>query len=127
MNRNKKIWLGVLAFSPIITGLASVVYMFTVFMPSLPFHEQIAEGDGFPIQFFSRMAPFFIIILLSIVLQVSLIIYFCIHAFNNKAVKQEERVIWLVVFILASSIAMPVYWILRIWPDPKPETNFVKM
>ena len=127
MNRNKKIWLGVLAFSPIIVGLASVVYMFTVFMPSLPLHRQFAEGDDFPIQFFSRMAPFFMIILLSIVLQVSLIIYFCIHAFNNKAVKQEERVIWLVVFILASSIAMPVYWILRIWPEPKPETNFVKM
>lgn len=127
MNRNKKIWLGILAFLPIIIGLASVVYMFTVFMLSLPFHQQFAEGDDFPIQFFSRMAPFFIIILLSIVLQVSLIIYFCIHAFNNKAVKQEERIIWLVVFILASSIAMPVYWILRIWPDPKPETNFVKM
>ncbi|WP_407528103.1 hypothetical protein PDL71_08600 [Lacibacter sp. MH-610] len=127
MNRNKKIWLGVLAFSPIIIGLGSVVYMFTVFMPSLPLHQQFAEGDDFPIQFFSRMAPFFIIMLLSIVLQVSLIIYFCIHAFNNKAVKQEERVIWLVVFILASSIAMPVYWILRIWPEPKPETNFVKM
>ena len=127
MSRNKKIWLGVLAFSPIIIGLASVVYMFAVFMPSLPFHQQFAEGDDFPIQFISRMAPFFIIIFLSIVLQVSLIIYFSIHAFNNKAVKQEERVIWLVVFILASSIAMPVYWILRIWPNPKPETNFVKM
>ncbi|HEX4958821.1 MAG TPA: hypothetical protein VFV46_11635 [Lacibacter sp.] len=127
MNRNKKIWLGILAFLPIVIGLASVVYMFTVFMPSLPLRGQHIEGDEFPFQLFSRMAPFFMIILLSIVLQVSLIIYFCIHAFNNKAVKQEERIIWLVVFILASSIAMPVYWILRIWPEPKPETNFVKM
>ena len=127
MNRNKKIWLGVLAFFPIIVGLASVVYMFAVFMPSLPLHRHLEESDGFPFEFFSRMAPFFIIMLLSIVLQISLIIYFCIHAFNNKAVKQEERVIWLVVFILASSIAMPVYWILRIWPEQKPETNFVKM
>lgn len=117
--------MGALAFMPIIIGLASVAYMFTVFFPSLPFHEQTA--DGFPFQLFSRIAPFFIITLLSIVLQVSLIIYFCIHAFNNKAVKQEERVIWLVVFILAGSIAMPVYWILRIWPEPKSETNFVKM
>lgn len=127
MNRNKKIWLGILAFLPIIVGLASAVYMFTIFMPSLPLHQQFSDGDEFPFHFFSRMAPFIIIALLSIVLQVSLIIYFCIHAFNNKALKQEEKIIWLVVFILAGSIGMPVYWILRIWPEPKPETNFVKM
>lgn len=127
MNRNKKIRLGILAFLPFVIGIASAVYMFAVFMPTLPFQHHLTDGEEFPFQFFSRMAPFIIIVLISIVIQLSLIIYFCIHAFNNKAVRQEERVIWLVVFIFAGSIALPVYWILRIWPEPKPETNFMKM
>ncbi|MBS4063596.1 MAG: hypothetical protein KGZ74_03505 [Chitinophagaceae bacterium] len=125
MNRTKKIWLGILAFAPIILGLIALVYMFVSFIPHMHQLEQL-EDDPHPIHILSQMAPFFFMIIISLALHVGLLIYFIIHLINNKTIKSEERLIWILVFLLAGSIAFPVYWIIRIWPGPKPESNFIR-
>lgn len=125
MNRTKKVLLGILSFLPIILGLVAVVFMFTSFVPHLQHLEQLEE-EPHPIHILSQMAPLFFMVIISVVIHLGLLIYFIVHLINNKMIKSEERLIWILVFLLAGSIAFPVYWIIRIWPDPKPESNFIR-
>lgn len=125
MNKTKKIWLGILAFLPIIVGIFAIIYLFTYFLPEIIRLEKLGE-DPDPISVFSTMGPFFILIILSALLHLALLIYFIIHAINNKQVKNEERIIWILVFLFVSSIGFPIYWGIRIWPEPKSPTNFVR-
>lgn len=126
MNKQKKVWIGILAFLPIILGIVILVYVFTNFIPNIIRLEELGE-DPNPVLIFSQMAPFLILVILAALLHVGLLIFFIIHAINNKEVKSEERIIWVLVFIFTSSIGFPIYWGIRIWPDPKPESNFVKI
>ncbi len=125
MSKSKKTWLGILSFLPIISGIVILIYMFTGFLPTMMRLEQEGSQDN-PIAVFSTLGPFLVIILLAIVLHIGLLIYFIIHAINNTRVKNEERIIWILVFLFASSIGFPIYWGIRIWPDDKNESNFVR-
>jgi hypothetical protein len=126
MNKNIKIWQGFLAFLPLILGFVIIIYLFTGFLPEMIRMDHLGEEPD-PIFVMSKMAPFFILVILSLIIHLGLLIYFIIHAINNKLVKSEERIIWILVFIFVSTIGFPIYWGLRIWPDPKPDSNFVKM
>lgn len=125
MSKSKKTWLGILSFLPIISGIAILIYMFTGFLPTMMRLEHEGAHDN-PIAIFSTLGPFLVIILFAVILQIGLLIYFIIHAINNTRVKNEERIIWILVFLFASSIGFPIYWGLRIWPDDKNESNFVR-
>jgi hypothetical protein len=127
MNKSKKIWIGFLSFLPLLLGIAALVYMFVGFLPTLIRMEEEGAADAMPLTVLSQMMPFVLLIVISALLHMGLLIYFIIHAVNNKHVKQEERIIWVLVFIFVSSIAFPVYWAIRIWPDPKPDSNFIKV
>jgi Phospholipase_D-nuclease N-terminal len=107
-------------------GIFAIIYIFTSFLPEMIRLDRLGEEPD-PIHVLSTMAPFFILIILSALLHIGLLIFFIIHAINNKQVKSEERIIWVLVFIFVSSIGFPIYWAIRIWPEPKPESNFVKM
>lgn len=126
MNKSKKIWLGILAFLPLLLSAIMLIYMFTAFLPTV-FELDHGHGEIPPALFFSRFMPFMLLCVLLGILQVAVMIYFIIHALNNQRVKSEERIIWVLVFIFTSGIGFPVYWGLRIWPEEKTESNFVKM
>ena len=126
MNRSKKIWIGFLSFLPLLLGIGALIYMFAGFLPAMIRLEEEGGADTMPLSVLSQMMPFILLILISALLHIGLLIYFIIHAVNNKQVKQEERIIWVLVFIFVSSIAFPVYWAIRIWPDQKPDSIFIK-
>lgn len=127
MTRSKKIWIGILSFLPLFFSAVLLVYMFTAFLPTILELDQRGSEVLPPALFFSRFMPFILLCVFLGILHLGLMIYFIIHAINNQRVKSEERIIWVLVFIFASSIGFPVYWGIRIWPAEKPESNFVKM
>lgn len=127
MTKSKKIWIGILAFLPLLFSAILLIYMFTAFLPTLLELDQYEHGDIPPALFFSRFMPFILLCIFLGILHLGLMIYFIIHAINNQRVKSEERIIWVLVFIFTSSIGFPIYWGIRIWPEEKPESNFVKM
>lgn len=126
MSKSKKTWVGILSFLPIISGIVILIYMFTGFLPTMMRLEHEGAQDN-PLAVFSTLGPFLVIILFAVILHIGLLIYFIIHAINNTRVKNEERIIWILVFLFASSIGFPIYWGIRIWPHDKNESNFVKM
>lgn len=126
MTRSKKIFTGLLAFLPLIASAIFLIFFFTSFFPEIVKMDH-AHGDVSPEFFFSNMMGFIAWVIALVFVQLGLMIYFIIHVMNNNRVKNEERIIWVLVFIFASSIGFPIYWGIRIWPEEKPESNFVKM
>jgi hypothetical protein len=126
MTRSKKIFIGILAFLPLVAAAIFLVYFFTTFFPDILRMEH-EHGDIPPEFFIGNMVGFIASIIILFFVQLGLMIYFIIHAINNKQVKNEERIIWVLLFIFVHSIAFPIYWGIRIWPEEKPESNFVKI
>lgn len=127
MTRGKKIFIGVLAFLPLIATTISLIYLFTSFLPEM-FALEAEYDKSIPSEvLLPRIIGYAILVILMMLLILVLMIYFIIHAINNKRVKNEERIIWILLFVLMHSIAFPIYWGIRIWPEEKPESNFVKM
>ncbi len=126
MTRSKKIFIGILAFLPLVAAAIFLVYFFTTFFPDILRMEH-EHGDIPPEFFIGNMVGFIASIIILVFVQLGLMIYFIIHAINNKRVKNEERIIWVLLFIFVHSIAFPIYWGIRIWPEEKPESNFVKI
>ncbi len=127
MNKSKKIWIGILSFLPLLFSAILLIYMFTAFLPAIFELDRHGNDDIAPALFFSRFMPFILLCIFLGILHLCLMIYFIINAINNTRVKSEERIIWVLVFIFTSSIGFPIYWGIRIWPEEKPESNFVKM
>ncbi len=125
MSKSKKTWLGILSFLPIISGIVILIYMFTGFLPTMMRLEHEGTQDN-PLAVLSTLGPFMAIILIAVVLHIGLLIYFIINVINNTRVKNEERIIWILVFLFASSIGFPIYWGIRIWPEDKSESNFIR-
>ncbi len=126
MTRSKKIFIGLLAFLPLIASAVFLIFFFTSFFPEIIKMDHMHD-DVPPEFFFSNMMGFIAWVIAMVFIQLGLMIYFIIHAMNNTRVKTEERIIWVLVFIFASSIGFPIYWGIRIWPEEKPDSNFVKM
>ena len=126
MSRSKKVIIGILAFLPLVSAAVFMIYFFAAFFPEIIRMEQ-EHGDVPPEFFFGNMMGFIASVIILVFVQLALMIYFIIHTINNKRVKNEERIIWVVLFIFVSTIAYPIYWGIRIWPEEKPESNFVKM
>lgn len=127
MNKSKKIWLGLVAFLPLVSGIILVIFMLTSFLPAMIRMNHHVNENEMPFTFFAEFMPLIIMGIVAVILSIALLIYFIIHVMNNAQLKSEERIIWVLVFIFASSIGFPIYWGIRIWPDAKPESSFVKM
>ena len=126
MSRSKKVIIGILAFLPLVSAAVFMIYFFATLFPEILRMEQ-EHGDVPPEFFFGNMMGFIASVIILVFVQLALMIYFIIHTINNKRVKNEERIIWVLLFIFVSTIAYPIYWGIRIWPEEKPESNFVKM
>lgn len=127
MTGRKKILTGILAFLPVIVSSILFIYVLTTFLPQM-FALEAKYDRSIPIDILlPKIIGYVILVLLMIVFIISIMIYFIIHAINNKSVKNEERIIWILLFVLMHGIAFPIYWGIRIWPKEKPESNFAKM
>lgn len=127
MSRSKKIVIGILAFLPLIASAVLVIYMLINFVPDMLRMEHEYSGEIPPEAFFAHMAGFIISAVVLGLLHIGLMIYFIVHAINNKAVKTEERIVWVLLFIFVNTIAFPIYWGMRIWPNEQSDSNFIRM
>ena len=114
MSRNKKIIVGLLSLLPIVFFVIYFIQFYSFFV------EMLQWGDYYepdPREFMRTFMPLFILILAKILIFVGLLIYFLIHAINNKRIDSGERVVWILTFIFVGFISFPLYWYMRIWND----------
>ncbi|HMC84801.1 MAG TPA: hypothetical protein VKI61_04720 [Chitinophagaceae bacterium] len=115
MTRTKKLLIGFLSLLPLIFMMAYLIIFFSFMFTML---RQQHNENFFPPQFiFEHFAPILATALLMGCSKLALLIYFIIHAVDNKLINGTERIVWILVFIFAGIIGFPVYWYMRIWKE----------
>lgn len=127
MPRSKKIMIGFLAFLPIIATAVLLIFALVNFIPDLIRLDQSYSSEIPPEIFFTHMLGFLLSALILGLLHLGLMIYFIINVLNNKQVKTEERIVWILLFIFVNTIAFPIYWGMRIWPNEQTDSNFIRI
>ena len=110
MSRSAKIFLGILTLLPFVF-FAMYLSVFFSFFREMMYHRSSSED------IFFRFAPAFVYIGLVVVSKIGLMIYYLIHAVNNKKLDSTERIVWILIFIFVGLIGYPIYWYMRIWKE----------
>jgi len=106
MKKPVKIILGVATLWP----LLYMGFFFVSFF--LPF---FAFGPGLPASF----EVLFLLHCFTILWTLVLLIIYIVNVFTNDRVEKDTKALWAVVVFMGNVIAMPVYWYLYIWRQPK--------
>ena len=113
MSRGSKIFVGLVSLLPMILLIVLLVMflnMFPVF-----FSWENTEPDAYTV--FETIKPIFILGLLMTFVSLGLLVFFIIHLVGNKKMDTTERVIWILVFLIAGIVGYPLYWYMRVWRD----------
>jgi hypothetical protein len=62
-------------------------------------------------------AIFFVLHLLTILGMFGLLTFYMVYLFRTDRVGQDKKAFWAVVLFLGNLIAMPIFFVLYIWPD----------
>ncbi len=120
MQRNQKVLLGILSFIPLISIITYLVIMFKfVFNVMANKGQDLAE----PTEFLSSFMPALILVVIGALLGTFLFIYFLILAIKDKSSKENDRILWVLLLVLISPLAFPLYWYVRLWTNPNFSTE----
>ena len=117
MSYNKKIWLGVFTFLPV---LLFILYFICIFgfvgLTILQTSPEAADVDPTPM--IGGLILSMIFILLSVFIALGMMIYYIVHAANDKEIDSTQRLVLILILIFASGIGSMVYWYMQIWHTP---------
>ena len=110
MTKGHKFILGIVTFLPFIL---TVLYFGTIV---LLVRDALAYRDeDMPFPIVGDMLWLVVTALSAGLLSLGLMVYYIIHVIHNPLAEGSEKLVWVLLFVLASVIAFPIYWYLRIW------------
>lgn len=117
MSGTAKIILGIISILPLCFLAIYFFFFFSFFFTTMGHGMQQSPelNHAFPENFMSHMVWLFLLIILTALLSLGLLIYYIVHVVNNNRIDSTERIIWVLVFVLAGMVGFPVYWYMRIW------------
>lgn len=116
MSKQLKIYLGIVTIFPIVFIIIYTIYFFGMF--ASVFRESM-QHSGPPTFLLGNMGEMLIWMALTIVTTLGLLIYYMVHIMNNRQLDSTERLIWILIILLANVVGYPVYWYLKIWKQPE--------
>ena len=108
--------LGVVA--KVLVGLATLWPLVYMVLFLLSFVGMATRGGGQLIRF----EALFLLHVLTMVWMVGLMIFYIVYLFQSKRISQDKKVLWAIVLFMGHVIAMPIFFWLYIWPDPREGT-----
>jgi hypothetical protein len=111
LSKNQKIVIGIVTLVPFIL-IPYFLIQIVFFVMEMVAHQ---PHEPNPATIFAGIASFLIPIIITGVISFGLLIFYIIHAINNKSINGTEQLIWILVFIFIGTIGFPIYWVLRIW------------
>jgi len=121
MSASAKIGLGIITLLPIICIGLYIIFFIQTFFSIARFSSAHDPSQNLsPDFFFTNFFGIIVFAMLSGLLSLGLMIYYIVHAINNKTIDSNERLIWILIFIFAGMIGFPVYWYMRIWKTKLP-------
>lgn len=114
MSENTKIVVGILTLLPLISIFFYIGFIFS-------FITNVEGSGASDITAMKGIFAIAILLIFSLLFSIGLLIYYIIHAVNNKKLDSNERIIWILLFFFFSNIAFMIYWVLKIWQDKDSE------
>lgn len=75
------------------------------------------EGAGV----FSNFQILFGIHIITMLMTFILITIYLVNVYRNVSVDKDKKILWTILILFGSIVAMPIYWFLFIWKDPRVE------
>ena len=121
MSPAQKTLSGIAAFIPLISLVVSLIVFLSFFMKMLPFMNDYYEPA--PEDFLPDILVIILVALIMSLVMLGVMVYFIIHCINNRYVRSDERIVWILVFIFAGIVGYPIYWFMRILKPPAEPVN----
>lgn len=109
MTNGHKNILGIFTFLPVILLMIYLAAILVLVRDALVFKD---EDMPFPI--LGDMLWLIILALILGLLSFGLMVYYIIHAINNTQIDNNEKIIWVLLFVIVNVVSFPIYWYLRI-------------
>lgn len=122
MSKNSKIFLGVLTFMPPVLFIVYLVCFFNFMFHMIPLNGDFQTKFN-PLNFLTAFLPLLLVVLCMVLFSLGLLVYYIIHALNNKRMKSDDRILWVLLFVFVGLIAFPIYWYNQIWKESNSETG----
>jgi hypothetical protein len=110
MTKGQKNILGIFTFLPVV--LMMVYFTAIIFLIR---DAMVFKDEDMPFPILGDVLWLVIIGLLMGLLSFGLMVYYIIHAINNPQIDNNEKIIWVLLFVLVSVVSFPIYWYMRIF------------
>ena len=113
---HNKYWQAFFALSPIIIlfimMLGYFIFIFSI-LNNIPELEQAQDNP--PELILEWIGSFMIVIFLVVLLSISSLVFFIVHAVQNPNLKQGHMLLlWILLFIFVSGLGQLIYWLVEI-------------
>ena len=118
MGKPTKIALGIATAAPLPAMLLAIVLslvapLFLIGQSGAPPRDEPA--DWVFVALFGSIALQLLVLLLTL----ALVAFYMVHIFRTDRVEHDKKALWAVVIFLGNMFAMPVYWYLYVWQEPR--------
>ncbi|NNM22118.1 MAG: hypothetical protein HKO54_01090 [Flavobacteriaceae bacterium] len=120
MTKSKKVWLGIFTFMPIVLVVAYLVLIFGSVFLNMPQTEGYEESS---FSFRAGIGLAIACILLAVVISLALLIIYIIHVNNNPKLDSNQKLMWILIILLAQGIGHIVYYFVEIIPSGRKITD----
>jgi hypothetical protein len=121
LSRPVKLLIGFLTAWPFLYMLVFFVVVATSMLWMTRTPADGSHSSGPPAAFLVLFAAH----LLTMVLMVGLIAFYIVYLFKTDRVSQDKKALWAAVLFLGNMLAMPVFFVLYVWPDEWPRKTRV--
>ena len=111
----------------LLVGAGTFLPMFFIIVVSIFFVAIIASADHWGKEppselwiFFAVVIPLYFVVLITFI---GLMVFYVFHIVKNITLSEGYKIMWLLLLFFVSFIAIPVYWIICVWPEPKEENG----
>jgi hypothetical protein len=113
---HNKFWQGFFAIAPIVSLLLIFVgYFVFIFALISEIPELKQDNNVPPVEILQGMGFFFILLLLTIFISISSLVFYIVHAVQNPNLKENNMlVVWILLFLFVGGIGKLIYWIVEI-------------
>ena len=111
MSQDNKTVSGILSFLPLAAFIAYMIVFFSFFFNVIPELHRNPDEEEIIFPYLFNIILFAIILG---IISLGVLVYFIIHAVNNKAIDSTERLVWILIFIFTGMVGYPIYWYMRI-------------
>lgn len=118
MKRGAKLLLGVLSFMP----LALLIIYVGLMIPKIAdliAMQQLQPPQASATYFLSHFSSLLLLVIVSLIINISLIIYYLLHLITRTNASNGEKALWIVIFAFVSIIALPIYFFAHIAQNSK--------